>query len=376
MDELSPSNPKKDIPQLKPEEGTEEAEYFKYLCNDGRNSLERRLFAEWMWYLTGKRKPREYRQRYEAMLDEVELALTPDPTAELAAQREGPFFMGKQVSLVDIKFIPFMERQAASLSYFKGFQLRDESRWPNLVKWFEAMEARPSYLPTKSDYYTHSRSLPPQLSGGCSFYDGCEAMRDSIDAYSQTTPTSTTSSSSSDLKNDVLFSWREPGWNTDEKVAKREAAERIISNHKKIIQFASRAAGTPGFPAASAPLADPKAVSNEDAASTVDVFLRYVVYTLLVSEKELQKQNQQRQQQQQSFVLENAAQELAKGGFDTVQSVVDCLDYLRIRIGVPRDMSYPAARELKQKLLHVTTTLFNSSTVVESNNEKATIISE
>ena len=94
LDELSPSNPKKDIPQLKPEEGTEEAEYFKYLCNDGRNSLERRLFAEWMWYLTGKRKPREYRQRYEAMLDEVELALTPDPTAELAAQREGPFFMG------------------------------------------------------------------------------------------------------------------------------------------------------------------------------------------------------------------------------------------------------------------------------------------
>lgn len=41
-----------------------------------------------------------------------------------------------------------------------------QGRWPNLERWFAAMEARPAYAGFKSDHYTHVHDLPPQL-GGC-----------------------------------------------------------------------------------------------------------------------------------------------------------------------------------------------------------------
>lgn len=42
----------------------------------------------------------------------------------------------------------------------------EQGRWPNLERWFAAMEARPAYAGFKSDHYTHVHDLPPQL-GGC-----------------------------------------------------------------------------------------------------------------------------------------------------------------------------------------------------------------
>lgn len=32
----------------------------------------------------------------------------------------GPYFLGSQLSMVDILFTPFLERMAASLPYYKG----------------------------------------------------------------------------------------------------------------------------------------------------------------------------------------------------------------------------------------------------------------
>ena len=139
-----------------------------------------------------------------ALVDE-ELGATP-----------GPYFLS-EFGLVDITFAPFLERIAASVCYYKGFAVRGEvrcevwrrvydmndragcslaaapptesplgptdcsvcllslpspcrappqGRWPNLERWFNAMEQRPAYLAFKSDYYTHCHDLPPQL-GGC-----------------------------------------------------------------------------------------------------------------------------------------------------------------------------------------------------------------
>jgi hypothetical protein len=79
---------------------------------------------------------------------------------------QGPFFLGKELSLVDITFTPMLERIAASLTYYKGYMIRGEGRWPQVDRWFAAMEQRETYLGTKSDYYTHCHDLPPQL-GGC-----------------------------------------------------------------------------------------------------------------------------------------------------------------------------------------------------------------
>lgn len=336
IDNLKPSPKGKN---LLPDEESEEMEYMQFLCDDGRNSLERRLYSEWMWYLTGKRRPVEYRERFEAMLDEVDSVL---------AKSSGLFFMGKDISMADIKFIPFLERQAATLLYFKGFQVRNELKWPNIVKWLQEMEKRPSYQATKSDIYTHSRALPPQISAGCTFSPDDEfiAMKNAVDAYCLTT------SESPDME---AMLWREPGWTRGNKTYRREAAERIMHNREHIVKFASRAAGKPGLPAA-APLADPRSEANDVAQVAIDIFLRFTVYRLL--QKDVRSMSV-------TSDLSEAAKALAEGSEETALAIVNCLDYLRQRIGVPRDMSYPAAQELRADLLHISTVLQSESRALE-----------
>ncbi len=130
---------------------------------------------------------------------------------ELAAAG-GPFFLGPELSLVDVRFAPFVERLVASLAYYsmwlfvgvihvpqhthththththipqhththtslntpplqhihtEGFMVRGEGRFPHIEQWFDALEQRPSYLGIKSDFYTHCHDLPPQLGGVC-----------------------------------------------------------------------------------------------------------------------------------------------------------------------------------------------------------------
>ena len=50
----------------------------------------------------------------------------------------------------------------ASLLYWKGLPLRATGQLPNMDAWLVAFEARPAYIATKSDYYTHCKDIPPQ----------------------------------------------------------------------------------------------------------------------------------------------------------------------------------------------------------------------
>jgi hypothetical protein len=61
----------------------------------------------------------------------------------------GPFFLGPELSLVDITFVPMVERAAASLAYYKGCVVRGAGRWPAVDAWFDALEARSTYMGTK-----------------------------------------------------------------------------------------------------------------------------------------------------------------------------------------------------------------------------------
>jgi hypothetical protein len=65
----------------------------------------------------------------------------------------------------------FMPGPCQPQAYYKGFYVRGTGRWPNLERWFAALETRPTYMGTKSDYYTHCHDLPPQL-GGMSYCSG------------------------------------------------------------------------------------------------------------------------------------------------------------------------------------------------------------
>ncbi len=64
----------------------------------------------------------------------------------------------------DIIFIPYMERMNASLSYYKGFNLRSNYRY--IDNWLTLFEGTSSYRGTQGDFHTHSHDLPPQM-GGC-----------------------------------------------------------------------------------------------------------------------------------------------------------------------------------------------------------------
>jgi len=64
----------------------------------------------------------------------------------------------------DLIFIPYMERMNASLTYYKGFNLRANYRY--IDKWLTLFEGTSIYRGTQSDFHTHSHDLPPQM-GGC-----------------------------------------------------------------------------------------------------------------------------------------------------------------------------------------------------------------
>lgn len=104
--------------------------------------LEREVFALWCRWLfrplddAGEQRARE---AFEAAMAAVDDALG-------RVGGGGPFFLGENISLVDLIFVPFLERQNASLLYWKGFKLRNGG-WANI------------------DRYVHAASLPACSAG-------------------------------------------------------------------------------------------------------------------------------------------------------------------------------------------------------------------
>lgn len=291
--------------------------------------LERTLFSAWMYWLTGSERSKG---SFINTLKEVD--------NELANAEGGDFFLGNDVSLVDFMFAPFLERMAASLLFFKGFQIRvapgQQTDFPAVNKWFDAMESLESYQLTKSDYYTHCWDLPPQL-GGCTYEKGGEPYEKVINGER----TLDGSRGSWELPLEMHSGGIEPDWNWcgDEEAAKREAVERLSFNNINISSFAARGAGKKGMPAYMAALSDPNATPKEAVKGSVDVCLRVISMVMIENDD---KNNQ--------IMDEVSATILKHGGKSHVDDVIASLAYLRDRVGVPRDMRLPAARQLRARL--------------------------
>ena len=259
----------------------------------------------------------------------------------------GPFFMGADVTMVDVQFLSFLERACASLLYFKGFMIRvppgTATPYPAINRWFEALEQRPSYQVTKSDYYTHAWDLPPQL-GGCGAEPAGEQYRKMINGEG----------ASWQLPLEPHGGGIEPDWGSwahgdDSGAAKREAVERLTHNHEAIVKFAARGAGKKGMPPVMAALADPNAQPGAAAEAGIDGVLRAVATKMLGDDDE-----------EAIRALGAAAREGGGDGDAYARELVASVAYLRDRVGVPRDMRLPAARQLRAHLNWAIDTIENA----------------
>ncbi|WP_094556788.1 glutathione S-transferase family protein [Synechococcus sp. 1G10] len=120
--------------------------------------LERVLFRAWCQWLCSPGLSPDQEVRAAAQFDRVAASVD-----EALRSTPGPYLL-ETFSSADVVITPYIERMSASLFYYKGYNLR--SRHPAIAAWFAAMETRPSYLGTQSDFHTHAHDLPPQM-GGC-----------------------------------------------------------------------------------------------------------------------------------------------------------------------------------------------------------------
>ncbi len=138
------------------------------LSNDIREvrNLEREIFRSWCNWLCRKsfsyldesfRKKifRESITKLEKILSLSKTGFIDSPTYDSEKLEPGTG---------DIIFIPYMERMNASLSYYKGFDLRN--KYPFIDRWLTLFENLSIYRGTQGDFHTHSHDLPPQM-GGC-----------------------------------------------------------------------------------------------------------------------------------------------------------------------------------------------------------------
>tara|TARA_B100001142_G_scaffold329924_1_gene395145 strand:- start:2262 stop:3590 length:1329 start_codon:yes stop_codon:yes gene_type:complete len=282
--------------------------------------LERQLFSDWCGLVFRPSMPGPFggggRKTFEETFDKVDAAL---------GEMDGPWFLGGDTpSIVDLQYVSHIERMNASCLYWKGMNLRGQERWANIEKWFLAFEERPSYKACKSDYYTHVMDIPPQYGPGYS--DSGKEVEDAQRAIDgDTTWVLPVNLSANDL---------EPtpdSMNASDEAARHEAAYMLTANAKAITKFACRGKGEKGAKKFGAPLADPYAVPNLNYESKVDELLRVTASLLL------------------DGTAEPSGGKTSQDGAD----VAKCLAYLRDRIGVPRDMSYPAAMQLRAHLNYV-----------------------
>ncbi len=245
---------------------------------------------------------------------------------------EGPWFLST-MSIVDLQFVTHVERMLASCLFWSGLKIRNSGKYPYIDRWFDAFESRESYIATKSDYYTHVCDIPPQYGEGYSLPGSASIASQIIgDEGHWQLPLP-----AFDPVNDIepVSAAIDPG----EEGARHEAAFKIVANFENIIKFSLRGAGKKGAKQFQAPLADPYAVPALELYNDMESVFKALVSALLQGSTDIQK--------------------IDIKDTKTINKLVASLDYFKYRIGVPRDMSYPAARQLRAYCNHIIKCLNN-----------------
>lgn len=289
--------------------------------------------------------------QYQAFIDAA------DRLNESLGAHGGPYLVGNKLTILDVQFTRNAERAAAMLPYFKGVQVRRNPRWPHLERWYEVMSSRSSYKAIAGDFYTHASATPLQVPFlvGAKHSDGEAFARiiDGSDGVSWTLP----------LPEDD-GSLLEPvaPFEQSAAAARREAVERLLHNHRAVVGFAARGVldkhtQRPGSRdpeyAAKYGAGIPPTQSGVEFGKT-SLGRKYGGSDALVRTPEILADVALRLTVK---VLIEGASDAAKAAIASETLPIDetrrCLSYLRDRISVPRDMGYPAARQLRAYLNYV-----------------------
>mmetsp|Transcript_10749 Transcript_10749/g.18090 ORF Transcript_10749/g.18090 Transcript_10749/m.18090 type:complete len:420 (+) Transcript_10749:34-1293(+) len=218
--------------------------------------LERESFSAWCSLTFRPSFGGGSRKYFEEVMDEIDRQLNVE---------EGPWFLS-YLSIVDLTYITHIERMCASTAYWGGFKLRGEGRWPAIERWMAAFEEMPSYMATKSDYYTHIKDIPPQYGPGYPA-PGWEKLGRVIDGTDPAQGWQLPLPAFSPLQDaEPVSAAIDPG----EESARHEAAFQLLRRPEAVVKFALRGAGQPGAKQFQAPLADPYAVPDLSYTEDMD----------------------------------------------------------------------------------------------------------
>ena len=289
--------------------------------------LERQLFGAWCDLTFRPSMMGRARSAFLAVLGKVEDAL-----AESAAAGSSWLLGGPEPSVIDLQYVSHVERMCASVLFWKGLNIRNHKELPQLEAWLRAFERRPAYLATKSDYYTHVCDIPPQYGEGVEDNTAeAKAARAVIDGEGPhwRLPLPLVN----ELSLEPLCALQQAG---GPEAARHEAAWKLSRNAEAVARFAARGAGRPGPRQFQAPLADPTAIPDEASVAPVGAVMRLVVRAMLEGDG--------------NPPPAAAAAEVVAAAGGRRKEVAASLRYLCLRVGVPRDMSQPAARALRAHL--------------------------
>eukprot|EP00210_Caulerpa_lentillifera_P002830 g2704.t1 len=230
-----------------------------------------------------------------------------DQLESYLAESKSGYFLNEGFSMADVRMITMLERIAASAMYYVGFNIRDKEKYPNLTKWFDLMESRPCYIATRTDYFTFARivkvlneklEVQKEAEAAVEWIEGKTGLGLPLDPLSKTS-----------------IEPYAPGDNPV--VDTYEASKRLIQNHEAVVKFALRGGQS-----------SEEAEIDEESLQYADEAFRTVAQALLLGVDEVKKQD-------------------LKIPDKKLDAVVSALEHIRDRVGVPRDLKLPAARQLR-----------------------------
>ena len=229
---------------------------------------------------------------------------------------DAPYCLGTDITGVDIEMIPTMERWRYQLPLTANITLYDEDRFPNIVRWYNALDQHEAYYNrVAGDAYSWTAVASTFLRYFATGPNGTMSE--------QTKQTIATADAAANI---LMDSFATSNRYEETATAKHQAASKIISNHQAIVADCTNS--------------NPQSQKETGRATDVDAadtILRAVVVKLLQDD------------------IDNDDDIAVDPSVDATEAALAART-VASRLCVPRDMGAPAAQVLRKSLIQAADT--------------------